>query len=144
MRRGTFTCGERTVRRLSRGCLHVERIPNEDRPRGREPAVLTSRRAVRNLFLGAGRSTRRRRAQALGTPVPTLQSCLVQPMFAATEMRTKATQTQGSRQSFRRYRVNEEKIRQNFAVRLLTLRPKELFGNIPLLIAGRPGSLWGM
>ena len=126
--------GERTVRPLPRGCLHVERIPNEDRPRGREPAVLTSRRAVRNLFLGAGRSTRRRRAQALGQPVPTLQSCLVQPMLAATEMRKNAAQTKGSRQSLSPLPWKRRKMLPNFAVRLLTFKAIELFGGTLIII----------
>ena len=100
MRRGTFTFGERTVRPLPRGCLHVERTTNEDRSKDREE---------RKIFLGAGRSTCRRQAVANRPPVLTLQSCLVQPKLAATGRRTKAAQTKGRRQSLRRYRETKKK-----------------------------------
>ena len=43
------------MRPLPLSCPRVELMTNSDRSPGRDPAVLTSRRTARTLFLGAGR-----------------------------------------------------------------------------------------
>ena len=97
------------MRPLPRGCLHVERTTNEDRPTGREPAALKSRHAVRNLFLGAGRSTCRWLAPAKGWPVLTLQSCLVQPKLLQRELEPKRRRPKTVVHRFRGYREMKKK-----------------------------------